>query len=228
MCGRYTLRLKAEELSEQLNLPFEGGDEWSLSYNVAPSQFVPVLVNEPYPQLRLMQWGLIPHWSKPAPGGKAVEGLINARSETVTEKPAFRDAFRQRRCLIPADGFYEWKKGTAIKQPFFFGMGDAGLMTFAGLWSRWQPPQGDELETFTILTCAPNDLLEVVHDRMPVIVKEEDRSTWLESRTAEQLKALLQPYPAEKMVSHAVSHLVNSPKINSLACIQPLKGSLGF
>ncbi|NSW51111.1 MAG: SOS response-associated peptidase [Anaerolineae bacterium] len=229
MCGRYTLRLKAEEIAEQMGLPFEGAEDWSPSYNITPSQMVPVMVKDPQRVLRLMQWGLIPHWMKPAADGKSVSGFINARSETAAEKPAFRDAFKQKRCLVLADGFYEWEKtGGSNKQPHFFSLASGGLMTFAGLWSRWTPPDGETIETCTILTCEPNPLVAAVHDRMPVILRGSDRLAWLDRLMPEQLAALLQTFPADEMKAYPVSHAVNSPRINSPMCVEPLASSRLF
>ena len=158
-----------------------------MSYNIAPSQLVPVVVKDPHRQIRLMQWGFIPHWMKPRADGKAVQGFINARSETAMDKPAFRDAFKHQRCLVLADGFYEWQKGTgSAKQPYYLSKQSQNLMNFAGLWSRWVSPEGKEIQTCTILTCEPNALVAQVHDRMPVILQGTDRLAWVDKLTPEQ------------------------------------------
>jgi len=142
--------------------------------------------------------------------------MINARSETVAKKPAFRAAFQQRRCLVPADGFYEWKKLTGGKQPYFVGMSDRSLFAFAGLWESF----GD-LETFTILTCEPNNFLSELHDRMPVILSRQSYGSWLDPETdSKELHAMLAPYPAEEMTIYPVSRLVNSPRNDVPACIE--------
>ena len=224
MCGRYTLRLKAEEMADQMGLPFVDGDQWEASYNIAPSQMVPVVVKDPYRQIRLMQWGLIPHWMKPRDGAKTVQAFINARSETAAQKPAFRDAFKRQRCLVLADGFYEWRKQTSsTKQPYFFARQDQGLMMLAGLWSSWTSPEGEEIQSCAILTCEPNAMVAQIHHRMPVILQGTDRLAWLDKLTVEQLIPMLKTYPAEKMVSYAVSRAVNSPKFNDPQCVERLE-----
>ena len=222
MCGRYTLRLQAEEIADQLELPLPEGLDWSPSFNIAPTQMVPAVILSPEKTLRMMRWGLIPHWMKAKPDGTA-DGFINARSETAAEKPSFRTAFQQKRCLIPADGFYEWKKmPDGGKQPIYFYQKDRQLLTFAGLWSAWQAPNGETLHTCAILTTTPNDLLAQVHNRMPVILPVEARDDWLSDLPTESLQALLAPYPAPDMAAHAVSTRVNSPRFNDEQNIMPL------
>jgi putative SOS response-associated peptidase YedK len=151
--------------------------------------------------------------------------LINARSETVTEKPAFREAFKQRRCLIPADGFYEWQRqASGGKQPFFFQLKDERPFGFAGLWERWQDKDGQVIESCTILTTAANEVLRPVHDRMPVILHRDDYELWLDEdmRKRELLKELLRPYPADEMISHPVSRAINSPRGQGAELIERL------
>jgi putative SOS response-associated peptidase YedK len=222
MCGRYTLRLQAEEIADQLELPLPEEFNWSPSFNIAPTQMVPVVIQSPEKTLLIMRWGLIPHWMKAKPDGTA-DGFINARSETAAEKPAFRTAFQQKRCLIPADGFYEWKKmPDGRKQPMYFFQKDRQLFTFAGLWSAWQTPDGETLHTCAILTTEPNDLVTQVHNRMPVILPAESRDDWLSDLPKESLQALLSPYPAQDMAAHAVSTRVNSPRFNDEQCVESL------
>jgi putative SOS response-associated peptidase YedK len=158
----------------------------------------------------MLKWGLVPSWAKDISIGAK---LINARSETVTEKPSFREAFKQRRCIIPADGFYEWQRTEGRKQPFFFQMRDERPFGFAGLWERWQGATGQVIESCTILTTEANEVLRPVHDRMPVILHSDDYELWLDEdvRKREFLNDLLRPYPAKEMVSHPVSTAINSP-----------------
>ena len=217
MCGRYTLTQTGQlpavfEISEVRIPP---------RFNIAPTQEVPVvrLSEERGRYLDSLKWGLVPGWAKdPSIGAR----MINARSETVDKKPSFRDAFRQRRCLVPADGFYEWKKLPRAKQPYFIGMGDRSVFAFAGLWECFERAD-QELETFTILTCEPNTLLSNIHDRMPVILPRETYSAWLDPKTdPTDLSSLLIPYPAVNMTSFPVSKLVNSPRNDTPHCIEPV------
>jgi putative SOS response-associated peptidase YedK len=187
-------------------------------YNVAPTQQVGVVrqIDPNQRQLAYMQWGLIPHWAKDPKIGSQ---MINARAETAAEKPAFRDAFRRRRCLVVADGFYEWKKtGGKTKQPYYIRMKDARPFGFAGLWERW-----GELETCTILTTSPNELCAPLHDRMPVILGTSDYGRWLDpSQTdAAELQPLLAPYPADEMLAEPVSTRVNNVRNEDETCIAP-------
>ena len=178
MCGRYRLTRKKEILAEHFGI--EPDDNWQPRYNVAPTQDIAVIRqhrDEPKRIASVMRWGLIPFWSKdPNAGFK----MINARAEDVAEKPAFREALRKRRCLIPADGFYEWQKSGGKKRPFCFTMADDSLFAFAGIWERWKNPEGQWIETCSIITTTPNQLTEDVHDRMPVILHPEDYDLWLD------------------------------------------------
>ena len=223
MCGRYVLRAKKEELAGQLNLPLPDDFQWRPSYNIAPSQMVPAVILSPEKQLALLQWGLIPHWMKPKPDG-SISGFINARSETAAQKPSFRTAFKHNRCLILADGFYEWKKLSGrSKQPLFFSLKEQELMTFAGLWSSWTSPEGETSHTCTILTTRPNALVEEAHDRMPVILPTEKRELWLNEDDPAILQTVLEPYPAEAMIGYPVSNHVNSPYNDDPSCIEPIQ-----
>jgi putative SOS response-associated peptidase YedK len=180
-------------------------------YNVAPTQSIlSVCHTADGREMGLMKWGLIPSWAKDTAMGAR---LINARSETVPEKPSFREAFKKRRCIIPADGFYEWQRTEGRKQPFFFQMRDERPFGFAGLWERWQGVAGQTIESCAILTTRANEVLPPVHDRMPVILHPEDYELWLDEdvRKRELLKDLMQPYPAEEMMSYPVSMAINSP-----------------
>lgn len=167
-----------------------------------------------------MRWGLIPFWAKdPSVGYR----MINARCETVATSGAFKHALRHRRCLIPADGFYEWKKEAGSKIPMRILLKGGEAFTFAGLWETWKSPEGQTIESCIIITCGPNELMAPIHDRMPVILPEKVEATWLDSGTEDpaQLLPLLVPYPSERMKAYRVSPLVNSPKTDSPACIVP-------
>jgi putative SOS response-associated peptidase YedK len=172
MCGRYRLSRRKQMIDDY----FETAEEvdWEPRYNIAPSQNVPIVRQDqtkPERHFSLARWGLIPFWAKDASIGYK---MINVRSETAASKPAFREALKSRRCLIPADGFYEWKRAGTAKQPYSFGMVDDSLFAFAGLWDRWKDTSGIVVESFSILTTTPNALLADVHDRMPVILKPDD------------------------------------------------------
>ena len=196
----------------------EEEEEWSARYNIAPTQPVATVRQAGTGRvLSMMRWGLVPSWANHISIGNR---LINGRCETVLEKPAFRESFRMRRCLIPADGFYEWKKTGKQRQPFHFGMKDDSLFAFAGVWDRWRSPSGQVLESCSILTNAPNELLEDVHDRMPVILPRRHYQTWLTAPTAEaeRLAELLVPFDASLMRRYAVSALVNKPQNEMPEC----------
>jgi putative SOS response-associated peptidase YedK len=217
MCGRFTLTQSPDAIAQAFGIEVPN---FPPRYNIAPSQPVGVVVpsaGQQKRQFRLMQWGLIPSWAKDASIGSK---LINARSETVHEKPSFRSAFKYRRCLIVADGFYEWQKaGNGRKQPFYFSMKDRFIFAFAGLWESWQ-----DIETCTILTTSANELLKPIHERMPVIVKPEDYGVWLDLtvQQADILSPIFEPFPFDKMVATSVSTAVNTPSNDSELCIQPL------
>jgi putative SOS response-associated peptidase YedK len=222
MCGRFTLtteldRLEARFVFRAANLSF------SPRYNIAPSQSVlTVLDSEGEHRAGLLRWGLIPSWAKdPAIGDR----MINARAETVAEKPSFRRALQKRRCLILADGFYEWRKEGRTKTPMFIALKSHEPFAFAGLWETWKPPTGEPIHSCTIITTSPNPLMASIHDRMPVILPRTAESLWLDRTVADPqaLLPLLAPYPAELMEAYAVSPLVNSPRNNTPACIEPLE-----
>jgi putative SOS response-associated peptidase YedK len=217
MCGRYTLTAEQEAL--QVALGVEGLVHPRPRYNIAPTQEVPVVVAPGgRPEGRTLRWGLVPSWARdPAIGNR----MINARSETAAEKPSFRGPFRRSRCLVPADGFYEWRKEEAGKVPFWIHMEDQAPFTIAGLWDRWRGPDRENLETFTILTTEPNELLRPIHDRMPVILGTEHREAWLDPRASvDDLKALLGPHPSGPMAVREVTTRVNSPRNDDPACIE--------
>lgn len=216
MCGRYTLKAEKEEMEKAFGTKVESAEALPARYNIAPTQFVPVVRHlEAERFLSAMKWGLIPSWAKDEKIGNK---LINARGESVAEKPAFRAAFKTRRCIVPASGFYEWKKVERGKQPFYFYLKAQPVFGFAGLWEEWRDAKtGEILETCTIITTDANEVLLPVHDRMPVILKAEDYEQWLDQKETdkERLQKLLAPYPADEMESHPVSRAVNSPTVDA-------------
>ena len=222
MCGRFTLNKSGEAIASAFQL--NEVPQLLPRYNIAPTQLVPTVLhtaensNRQFHQLR---WGLIPSWAKDPQMGTR---LINARAETVTEKPSFRSAFRQRRCLVIADGFYEWQRQERKKQPFYFQLQNGQPFAFAGLWERWRSPDGEEIQSCTILTTEANEILRPIHDRMPVILDSKDYDLWLdpEVQNTEPLQQLLRPYPSEAMTSYAVSTKVNNPANNTPECINSL------
>lgn len=222
MCGRFTLTDPDQDLAVQFNLP--DIPDMKPRYNIAPTQAVAAVRIAPESTVRelaVLHWGLIPFWAKdPAIGAR----MINARSETVAEKPAFRAAFRRRRCLVVADGFYEWQKLNGGKQPFYVRLRDGRPFAFAGLWEHWQGADGSEIESCTLLTTQPNDLIRPLHNRMPVILRPKDYELWLDPKVqqAEALQPLLSAYPSEEMDAYAVSRFVNSPKNDDPRCIERL------
>jgi putative SOS response-associated peptidase YedK len=226
MCGRFALISDTEQLVAQFGIApalVAGVPNSVPRYNIAPTQPVAAIRLEEETkqrELTFFRWGLIPSWSKDINIGSR---MINARSETVAEKPSFRAAFKRRRCIIPADGFYEWQKRDGGKQPMFIHATDKRPFALAGLWEMWSDPEGSMLQTCTILTTHPNELMATIHDRMPVILEPEDFDMWLDpGDDPEQGLHLLRPYPAAKMDAYPVSTIVNSPKNDVPACIEPL------
>ncbi len=222
MCGRYTLTVDAAVLATLFDL--EPLTEFEPRYNIAPSQPVPIVRSdaEGNRQWATVRWGLIPSWAKDAKIGNR---LINARAETAADKPSFRSAYKHRRCLLPADGFFEWVKGPGGKQPNYIRFADGRPFSFAGLWESWKPPEGETVESCTILTTRPNDLIGALHDRMPVILPPERFSDWLANGPLgpDAAEAMLIPHPAEGMEAVPVSTLVNSPKNDGPGCIEPVE-----
>jgi len=228
MCGRFTLTDPDQGLAVQFNLP--NVPEMKPRYNIAPTQpvaAVRVPAADAERELTMLVWGLIPPWAKdPAIGSR----MINARSETVAEKPAFRAAFKRRRCLVAADGFYEWQKVDGGKQPYYIRMCDGRPFAFAGLWEYWESPDGSVIESCTLLTTKPNDLIAQVHNRMPVIVHPTDYDLWLDPQVqdAGRLQPVLCAFPSAEMDAYAVSRLVNSPKNDEPMCVEPLPQQQAF
>ena len=222
MCGRYFLTAPGDLLAKTLELAVEPA--LAPRWNIAPTQEVAIVRTSEAGGRELVpaRWGLIPHWAKEAAIGNK---LINARGETLAEKPSFRDSFRKRRCLIPASGYYEWQKVAQGKQPWAFGPEGGGLFALAGLWSHWRDREsGAEVESCAIVTTSPNALAATVHDRMPVILEEPARTLWLDPtpRPDAELSALLGPCPTGLMAAWPVSTWVNSPAHDDPRCLEPL------
>ena len=227
MCGRYSLSVPSELLAKTFRLAsMPPAAQLALRYNVAPSQQAPVIRlsrENGERHLEFLQWGLIPWWAEDPKIGNR---MINARAESAPDKPAFRSAFRKHRCLVPADGFYEWQKLDASgrrKQPYLIKMKDGSPFAFAGLWERWRGTGGKEIESFTILTTDPNDVTRPLHNRMPAIVDERDYDKWLDPKVedVEALKEVLHPAAAEPMMAHPVSTRVNKPENDDAECMKP-------
>lgn len=219
MCGRYRLT-RADKVASYFEA--EAAEDLLPRYNIAPSQQIAAIRQVADGRvISALRWGLVPFWAKDISIGYK---MINSRSESVLQKPAFRDCFQQRRCLIPADGFYEWKKAGKQKQPFHFGMKDGSLFGLAGIWDRWKSPQGTWIESCSILTTTANPMVRDVHDRMPVILHRNHYDTWLTAPAAEaaRLGELLIPFEAELMTRYAVSTLVNRPQNDGADCAAPL------
>ena len=218
MCGRFTLTVDKVLIAQRFDLSLEGWD-WLPRYNIAPTQSCLAIIEE-NGQHRILPltWGLIPHWSK---NKKPDFPLINARAETIQIKPAFRELFQRKRCLIPADGFYEWDKTNTNKIPYRITLENQALFAFAGLWDTWESKQG-RVNTFTIITTTSNALVADLHDRMPVILKKEDETKWLDASALSELEPLLEPLPSKFLECYQVSTLVNQWKNDSPTCIKPV------
>jgi putative SOS response-associated peptidase YedK len=214
MCGRYTLTRRQAELIERFAVESVLSDEEELRprFNIAPSQLVPVIINQDGKRvLATLKWGLIPFWAKNL---ETVKPVINARCETVSEKPFFRQALKKRRCLIPADGFYEWSRHNKTKIPLYIHVPQRALFALAGLWDEWTSPDGEVLRTCTIITTAANEKMSTVHDRMPVILRPQDEATWLDHdlQDLDKLKSIMQPSRNEEIDMYQVSDKVNSAR----------------
>ena len=218
MCGRFTRKESMQHLAELLGLPIP--PPLPPRYHIAPSQLVACVRTNPETTEREwveLKWGLVPSWAKdPSIGNK----LINARGETVAEKPSFRHAFKKQRCLMLADGFYEWKREGKTKQPYYIRMKDHRLFAFAGLWERWEKEES-AIESCSLITTGPNALMEPIHNRMPVILPEQSYSSWLDSGLGNivYLSGLLEPYEADEMEAYPVSMMVNNPRNDQPKCI---------
>lgn len=224
MCGRFTLQHSAEEIADRFLA--ELLPDLEPRYNIAPTQPVTVVTQNGARHLAQYHWGLIPSWAKDKSIGSR---MINARAETVAEKPAFRTALQRRRCLIPADGFYEWREADDPEEggrtPMYIHRKDKALFAFAGLWDEWHDPVSDApLRSCTIITGTPNPLVAPIHDRMPIILRPEDEERWLDKSVTEgtDLLSLLAPYPAEALETYAVSRRVNAPVVDDPELVRPV------
>ncbi|MGB3292586.1 MAG: SOS response-associated peptidase [Phormidesmis sp.] len=219
MCGRFTQTRSGEAIAQTFSLKTTPDPQ--PRYNIAPTQAVSAIAQPGEArEYRVFQWGLVPSWAKdPSIGNR----MINARAETVAEKPSFRAAFKRRRCLIVADGFYEWQRTGKQKQPYYIQVED-DLFGFAGLWEHWESGDGSYLETCTILTTEPNELMARIHNRMPVIVHPDNYDLWLDPdlQDGRHLQHLLRPYEADAMQLQPVSQTVNNPRNETAACIEPV------
>lgn len=222
MCGRFTLFVDPKDLMRMFP-GFEVPAEWTPRFNIAPTQPVAVIPNNGQNKIEFFRWGLIPSWAKDPKIGNR---MINARSETLAEKPSFRVAYRRRRCLILADGFYEWRKepGRKAKTPMYIRLESSEPFAFAGLWEAWRAPDDQTILSCTIITTAPNELVKEIHNRMPVILDPAAYDLWLDpaERSAGELDEWLRPYPAEQMLAYPISTFVNSPANDAPACIDPM------
>jgi putative SOS response-associated peptidase YedK len=220
MCGRFTL--KNPERIRISDFDYYDLNNLIPRYNIAPSQDVLTVVErESTREGRMLQWGLIPSWSN------ETKGIINARVETIDEKPSFKESFERRRCLIPADGFYEWERNGKISQPYYFQLKNQIPFAFAGIWDRWRS-EDRSIMSCAIITTTANELLAEIHTRMPVILRPESYDLWLnEHSRAADLKELLVPFPADQMMSHAVSYEVNDPKVDDERLLLPVEPHVG-
>jgi len=222
MCGRYRLSRRKQIIEEYFGSAL-WNDDWNPRFNIAPTQLVPVIRQHPKElirQLSLMKWGLIPHWAKDS---TIASSTINAKSETAADKPAFRDPLKFRRCLIPADGFYEWKRTGTSKQPYCFEVNEGKLFAFAGLWDGWKGAGGKWVKTCSILTTAPNSVTGTVHDRMPVILEPDSYDLWLDPGMTNVggVGELLKPFDARQMRSYPVSTRINQVGNDDEECSRP-------
>jgi len=222
MCGRFTLTVDPADLKEafqEYNFPAQ----FAPRFNIAPSRPILAIPNNGLNTADFFTWGLVPAWAKEPDIGNR---LINARGETLAEKPSFRGSYKYKRCLILADGFYEWKSepGTKTKIPYFIHMKDRKPFAFAGLWDEWNGADGSQVKSCTIITTGPNELMKPIHDRMPVILDPADYGQWLDAspQSPESLQPLIRPFPADRMSAYPVSTLVNKPSVDNAELIAPV------
>ena len=223
MCGRYRLSRRKQIIEEQFDTA-DWQDDWSPRYNIAPTQPIPVIRQHPREHVRqisAMRWGLVPSWAKDTSGAAR---MINARSETAATKPAFRDPLKYRRCLIPADAFYEWKRNGTSKQPYCSEVNNGELFAFAGLWDGWKDASGNWVKTCSILTTTPNLVTSTVHDRMPVILPKDDYDVWLDPgmENVAAISEMLKPYDASQMRCYPVSTRINHVANDDEGCSVPV------
>jgi len=217
MCGRFSISTPTEILRVRFNVP--RAKDLKPNYNAAPTQNLPVILNSEPTTINLCRWGLIPFWAKEERIGN---GMINARAETLLQKPSFRTPFKKQRCLVLADGFYEWKRTSDRKIPHRISMRDHEPFAFAGIWEVWKTPDGEDVKTFSIITTEPNELMKPLHHRMPVIMKQENEEKWLQEIDISEAQKMLEPYPFEDLEAYPISTLVNNPRNNSEDIIKPL------
>jgi putative SOS response-associated peptidase YedK len=225
MCGRFALSANAGEI-EKLVPGIDIEPEVLKRYNIAPSQVIYAIINREKLSLSELRWGLIPFWAKEESIGNK---MINARCETITEKSSFKNLIKSKRCLIPASGYYEWRKvpGDKIKQPFYIKPKSNSLFSFAGLWDEWKSPAGEIVRTGTIITCPPCKSLEFIHNRMPVIISSNDREVWLNKESnAKDILDLLKAYPESEIDFYEVSRIVNNPSFDIEECIVPVTNNI--
>jgi len=220
MCGRFTLHADHKKLADRFSAGMQDS-EVTPHFNVAPGMMMPIVVKNSPNKAILARWGLIPSWSRDP---SIAYRTINARAEGISEKPVFREPFRKKRCLVPANGFFEWKRIEKEKIPYYIRLTDKDLFAFAGLYDEWLDAKGSPLTTFTIITTQPNRLMEKIHSRMPVIFSKSDEDAWLDpdEHDTEKLLALLDPYPAGEMKAYPVSKLVNSPANDTKDILTPV------
>ena len=219
MCGRFALVIVKGFWTRFAVIDHQA--QLTPRYNIAPTQEVPIIVGESPNKVVMMRWGLVPSWAKDPKIGNR---LINARAETVSTKPAFRASLKSKRCLVPASGFYEWKRAAEGKVPYYIHRKDDEIFAFAGLYDRWKSPEGSEMLSFTIITTTPNSLMKEIHDRMPVILKREDEETWLakDALETDSITRILSPYPARMLEAYRVSTAVNNPQNESEGLVKPV------
>jgi putative SOS response-associated peptidase YedK len=229
MCGRYSFAVEDALILERFGLRVRTAI-YKARYNCAPTQNLAIIANDAPDTLKFFRWGLIPYWAKDASFGNK---LINSRAETIGEKPSFKNAFRNRRCLVPATGFFEWKKkrsegdqANPVHTAWHIHLKNGDAFCFAGLWDKWVSPDGEIIHSFTIITTSPNNLMGKIHDRMPVILHRDDEQSWITPNQEQSLAGLLKPYPAEMMEAWPVSNLVNSPKNDVPAIIDRVQDLL--
>ena len=220
MCGRFIQKAERKIIGEEFYIALFINDIIT-SYNVAPGQNAGIIINRGDNVYVQHRWGLVPSWAKDQKIGNR---MINARAETVAQKPSFKSAFKSRRCLVPVDGFYEWKRTDGYKLPYYIHHRSERPFSLAGLWETWKSPEGSDLRTFTIITTDASSALRTLHDRMPVVIPPEKRPMWLDSAADTQdLETLLVPYDSAELQFHQVSRMVNSPNNNSPQCIIPVE-----
>ena len=218
MCGRLSIATASDVLRIRFNVRIT--EDLQPRYNAAPTQNLPVILNDEPGTIKMCRWGLIPYWAKDQKIGNR---LINARAETLLEKPSFRNPFKKNRCLVLADGFYEWEKTADAKKPYRITMKNNEPFALAGIWDLWTTPEGEDIRSFSIITTEPNELMKDLHNRMPAILKKENEKRWLQGIDSSEAQKMLEPYPGNDLTAYPVSSLVNSPRNDTEDVIQPLQ-----